>query len=121
MEQYRIMRTFMGDIFFIGELLAKADDRHATPGSANWMELALYRTITGEYVLGTTLRSYYPKNERVTGAVRFPSADKVADFLRAEGKVVSSLVDHLLEKAALLDGAFAGLAEGSPSDSAVAV
>lgn len=108
MQKFTVKRMSYKDLEFKGVLLAQVDDRHETGRYRSWLELSLYRTQVGRYILGTVLHVFDPPKQprEFYGAVSFQTAWDVYEFLRTEGKQLDELIESLMEQASAEDEAF---------------
>ncbi len=110
MKKHRLQRTNAQDLTFSGERIATVNDRYRPGNHSSWLDLALFRTEVGSYVLGTTLHIFEePDRRKLSGAVVFSSGRELIDFLRAEGKDLGGLLDTLIERASRVDHVLCGL------------
>lgn len=110
MNKHRLQRTNAEDLAFSGKRIATVNDRYRPGNYTSWLDLALFRTEVGSYVLGTTLHIFdEPDRHKLSGAVVFSSGRKLIDFLQAEGKDLGGLLDTLVERAARVDPLLCGL------------
>jgi len=102
MQQYRIKRTNQDDLIFTGEMLASVDDLGSTGDSVVGLQLALYHTSVGVYVLAITVHDYRSSRPRILhGAVSFPNLGDIHIFMQSrEGRGIADLVLILLEEIA---------------------
>jgi len=102
MQQYRIKRTNLDDLVFTGELLASVDDLGRTGDSVVGLQLVLYHTRVGVYVLAITVHDYRSSRPKILhGAVSFPNLEDIHIFLQSrEGRGIADLVLLLLEEVA---------------------
>ena len=110
MNKLRLQRTNAQDLTFSGERIATVNDRYRPGNHSSWLDLALFRTEVGSYVLGTTLHIFEePDRRKLSGAVVFSSGRELIDFLQAEGKDLGGLLDSLIERASRVDHVLCGL------------
>ncbi|MFW5722623.1 MAG: hypothetical protein ACOCWT_04930, partial [Desulfohalobiaceae bacterium] len=110
MNKHRLQRTNAEDLTFSGQRIATVNDRYRPGNHTSWLDLALYRTELGSYVLGTTLHIFEePNRSKLSGAVVFATGRELIDFLQAEGKDLGGLLDSLVERAARVDHVLCGL------------
>ncbi len=100
MRSVRIKRTNKDDLVFTGELLAMVDDQKYVRDRAVGLELSLYQTAVGKFILAITIHDYQPaKPESLCGAVSFSSIKDIFDFCQSrEGRGIADLVLLLLEQ-----------------------
>lgn len=100
MRKIRIRRTNQSDLVFTGFLLAMVDDQKYVRDRAVGLELSLYQTAVGKFILAITIHDYQPaKPESLYGAVSFSSMKDICDFRQSrEGRGIADLVLLLLEQ-----------------------
>ncbi len=91
---------------FEGDLLAKIADRQWPGQKGKELDIHLYKTNTGGYLLASRFRVSYPERKEFTGATRFNSAAEMYEFLTGEAKGLEENVDSLICQAAEKDEAF---------------
>ena len=97
---------------FEGELLAEIADRQWPEQRGRELDIRLYKTKTGGYLLASCFRVSYPERKEFTGTTRFDSAAEMYEFLTGEAKGLEEDVDSLVCQAAEKDEAFRLLAWG---------
>ncbi|SDB52006.1 hypothetical protein SAMN05660653_02587 [Desulfonatronum thiosulfatophilum] len=98
MQEYRIKRMNLDDLVFTGVMLASVDDENRTVNSSTRLQLALYHTVAGAYILGIILSHNGISEEKVfNGAITFASLEDIHLFLLSEeGRSIADLVYLLL-------------------------
>ena len=111
-EEIRITRYGKTHQVFQGDLLAEIADRQWPGQEGKQLDIRLYKTETGGYLLASSFRVSYPDRREFTGATRFDSAAEMYEFLTGEAKGLEEDVDSLIRQAAEKDEAFRLLAWG---------
>jgi hypothetical protein len=108
LRKYTVRRDELPDLELKGRKLAGADDRDPLGDGREpyWLELALYKTNVGKYVLASTLHADGNEPRELNSALSFSSARNVYDFLTCEGPDSNRLVYELLKQSCLRDKAF---------------
>lgn len=71
MPEFKLTRTGLPPLAFVGELVAESDSKaHQGPGQNRWHELAVYRTAGGKWVASITFRTVWQgESDRHTAEV----------------------------------------------------
>jgi hypothetical protein len=110
MQEYTVTRDGQKDLRFSGELLAEVNNKWvAGKDNSRWHELSLYKTAGGKYVLHEVFRTQWQGEIDRHGAAVYGTAEEVLDTLTCEDGGLSELDKKLLQRAARVEPAFAGL------------
>ncbi|MDK2955302.1 MAG: hypothetical protein PWQ57_798 [Desulfovibrionales bacterium] len=99
MQTCRVQRRHRQDLIFQGEILAQASERETDERLSQWMEVALYRTSVGKYMLVSNLHCDSNGAHKLSGCLSFHSPDDVEQFLHVEQVDHADVVRLLLERA----------------------
>ncbi|MFW5836411.1 MAG: hypothetical protein ACOCVM_00280 [Desulfovibrionaceae bacterium] len=87
------------DLVFEGEIVARASERETDQGLSTWMDVILYKTRVGKFVLASNLHSDAPGDDQIAGALAFSSADDVQEFVNTEQLMHMDVVHLLMDRA----------------------
>jgi hypothetical protein len=99
MYEIRLRRNGQEDIVFVGQALVALDDREWLGLTPNWWELALYRTDSGSFVLGSVFHRNYPRGTTLYGALGFESLEALFHYLGVDCGMPSLLLDAFRDQA----------------------
>ncbi|PTN37170.1 hypothetical protein [Desulfonatronum sp. SC1] len=100
MQEIRLKRMNHPDLVFNGDLVASVDDQRMTASIHTRLQLSLYKTAVGRFILALALH-HFPSSEPKTfhGALAFDSFATIRDFLASEdGRALSDTAGQLLER-----------------------
>lgn len=110
-KTYIIKRDGQLPLRFKGILIVETANRHHSGDRANrWLELTLYRTDSGKWVIAAVRRTCWDGERDRHGACVCISAQGVVDWLRSDGDgTIGDLSNELLKRAADVEPEFAGV------------
>ena len=121
MPKCNLRKKTCQDLISMGDIVACVDHRQEAATCTTWLELGLYRTDAGEFILSTDLYVFLntdlyvfqsaDKPLEYFACVSFATAWDVYDYLLSEGDGLEDLVNPLLHQAATNDAAFASVLE----------
>jgi len=106
MKLFSLKRKGKEDLVFFGNLLARVDDRNCEDSLQYWVELSLYRTRVGKYILATSIHFRKHLETDFHGAVAFETAADLHEFLFKQGAGLHKVITRLLRQAEQNDRAF---------------
>jgi hypothetical protein len=100
MQQIRLKRMNHPDLVFSGELVASIDDQRMTANIPTRLQLSLYKTAVGRFILAVVLHHLPSSEPKIFhGALAFESLASIRDFLAgSDGRDLSDPVGVLLEQ-----------------------
>lgn len=108
MEEYRLIRDGARSLKFRGAVLGEASSHdHSGPNQNRWTEVAIYRTICGNYVVKILGRTRWQGESDRHSVTVCDSPAKVLAALTDEDGEMSNVAVIALEKAAEVDTALA--------------
>jgi len=106
MEQLKLQRFDRPDLSFTGKMLAVVDEREFTGFLENWLEISLYKTSLGRYVLSSVFHVTSCGNRNVHTTLAFDSLNHLLEYLEIKDRPMSSLTGELLRQASTEDRDF---------------
>ena len=106
MEQLKLQRLDRPDLSFTGKMLAVVDEREFTGFLENWLEVSLYKTSAGKYILSSAFHVTSCGNRVVQTAVSFDSFGHLLEYLGVKNRPLSCLTGELLRQASIEDRDF---------------
>jgi len=96
LKQYRLKRTGAAPFSFVGECLVDEGGRYyAGRAQPRWINLALYRVQSGEYVIAVVYRTQCPGETEHHTVLTVQDSAGVASALRAHDPIPPEIVDFL--------------------------
>ena len=114
MEQLKLQRFDRPDLSFTGRMLAVVDEREFTGFQENWLEISLYKTSVGKYILSSAFHITSCGNRVVQTAVAFDSLNSLLEYLKVKSRPLSCITGELLRQASTEDQAFDFFIYGMP-------
>ncbi|MDY7000751.1 MAG: hypothetical protein SVS15_03095 [Thermodesulfobacteriota bacterium] len=114
MEQFKLQRFDRPDLSFTGKMLAVVDEREFTGFLENWLEVSLYKTSMGKYVLSSNFHVTSCGNRNIHTTLAFDSLEHLLEYLEIKDRPLSCITGELLRQASMEDQAFDFFAYGTP-------
>lgn len=101
MQKIRLKRMNHPDLVFSGDLVASVDDQRKLANIPTRLQLALYKTAVGRFILSVVLHHYPSSEPKIFhGALAFDSFADIRDFLASEdGRGLSETAGELIKQA----------------------
>jgi hypothetical protein len=99
MQTCRVKRNHRKDLVFEGVEVARASERENNHGLHTWMDLVLYRTRVGKFILSSNLCGEAFESKPRAGALAFASMEDMQEFVDTEQLMHMDVVHLLLDRA----------------------
>lgn len=106
MEQITLKRNGKPDLVFNGRELALVDEREFVGFKEDWLDMHLYKTAFGQYVLSSVFNINSCGKRCMNSALVFSAVKDLFDYLEIGKRPVSPVTLELMRQASLQDEAF---------------